>query len=484
MSKSSSQKSNGRFKPLRIAAAVLLNLAIVLSAVYVLYHILDHFNPRLHFIEQSDLPIVPAFSVIIPVLFILSVLIYDLLFVAGAFKGRRFHKGRFLLILLVDLILFVVLSLVIIAHSCNLLMRLGLESVNEEEVITQLNTPQPTETPAPTAIPTDTPTPDATVSPEGEPASAETPSAEATPVATEEPTAEPAEPAIPGLLGSKFKEKFKEEKTIEVFDSDHVIATLPDGTEQALIYSYASDKTAIDIYHYQKGKLEYQIADIYIRDINCFKTAFRINPKDNVKTQKYAEEIGAIVSTNGDNFNAGKISDGLVIRNAAQLFPSGGRSQSRYSSDLCVLYFDGTVRVFDCKADKIDYDAILADMPYQAFYFGPKLLNDDGSAKTSFNSSLGKANPRTVLGYFEPGHYSLMVVLGTRDRVDYRGKNLGSGKSPGLTLAELSELCAEQGYTMAYNLDGGGSSSMVWNQTVYGHNDRTHGDILAIVDPD
>jgi len=36
---------------------------------------------------------------------------------------------------------------------------------------------------------------------------------------------------------------------------------------------------------------------------------------------------------------------------------------------------------------------------------------------------------------------------------------------------------------MAYNLDGGGSSSMVWNQTVFGHNDRTHSDILAVVDP-
>ena len=58
----SRKKPNSKWKPLRIVASVLLNLAIVLSAVYILYHILDHFNPRLHFIEQSDLPIVPSFS--------------------------------------------------------------------------------------------------------------------------------------------------------------------------------------------------------------------------------------------------------------------------------------------------------------------------------------------------------------------------------------------------------------------------------------
>ena len=244
-----------------------------------------------------------------------------------------------------------------------------------------------------------------------------------------------------------------------------------------------SNQVVVDIYRYKLGKLEYQIADIYVRDINCFKTAYRLNPKDNVKTQKYAEEIDAIVSTNGDNFNAGKISDGLVIRNAAQLFPAGGKPQTKFTSDLCVLFYDGTMRVYDCKADTISYDEIIASYPYQAFYFGPKLLNDDGTAKTTFNSSLGKLNPRTVLGYYEPGHYNLLVVLGTRDQMDYNNDSHGNGKSPGMTFTELSKLCESLGYKMAYNLDGGGSSSMVWNKTVFGHNDRTHGDILAVVDP-
>ncbi|MBQ6076973.1 MAG: phosphodiester glycosidase family protein [Clostridia bacterium] len=481
MTNQPSKQPNSRWKALRIVAAVVLNLAIVLSAVYILYHILDHFNPRLHFIEQSDLPFVPSLSIVIPILTVLSVLFYDLLFVAGAFKGRRFNKGRFFLIALIDVILFVALSLVIITHSCNLLMRLGCQTVNEAEVVAQLSTPVPTEapTPAPTAEPTEIPTIEATQAP----ASAD-PAATPAPTDTPAPTGTPAPSTIPGLLGNKFAEKFTDEKQTQVYDASNVVETLADGTEKALIYTYSSNQVVVEIYRCKNGKQEYQIADIYVRDINCFKTAYRLNPKDNVKTQKYAEEIGAIVATNGDNFNAGKISDGLVIRNGAQLFPSGGKKQTRYTSDLCVIFYDGTMRVYDCKADKIDYDEILANYPYQAFYFGPKLLNEDGTAKKKFNSSLGNYNPRTVLGYYEPGHYSLLMVLGTREMIDYNGKNHGNGKSPGMTFEDLSLLCEQLGYTMAYNLDGGGSSSMFWNKTVYGHNDRTHGDILAVVDLD
>ena len=51
-----------------------------------------------------------------------------------------------------------------------------------------------------------------------------------------------------------------------------------------------------------------------------------------------------------------------------------------------------------------------------------------------------------------------------------------------MTLSELSELCASFGMKIAYNFDGGASSGMCWNRTIFGHNSRTTGDILAIVD--
>lgn len=480
MIKQSEKQPNNRFKALRILAALLLNLSIVLSGVYIEYHILDHFNPMLSFINGSTLPIVPYLSVIIPILFLLSVLLYDLLYAAGAFKGVRRKKGQVLLVVLIDVILFIAFSLVIVTHSCNLLMRLGITSVNENEVVSVLATPVPTEvpaTPAPTEAvetlaPVDTQSPDDTNAPQ----------ATATPEpATPEPT------VIPGLLGNKYAEKFTDEKTEQTFDPADTTETLPDGTERALIYRYTSSKVVVEIYHYQftnHGKRqEYQLADIYLRDISSFTSNYRIDPGKNVKTPAYHEEINAIVSTNGDNFNGGKLNGGLIIRNGAQLVPSGGKAQTNFKFDLCVLYYDGTMRIYDCKKDTISYEEIIASYPYQAWYFGPKLLNDDGTVKTSFNSTLGGANPRTILGYYEPGHYGFLVIHGDRTMYDFDNHYLGTGKDLGLTLEEASKLCADLGFAMAYNLDGGGSSGMVWNHTVFSHNERTHGDTLSIVDP-
>lgn len=62
-------------------------------------------------------------------------------------------------------------------------------------------------------------------------------------------------------------------------------------------------------------------------------------------------------------------------------------------------------------------------------------------------------NPRTVLGYYAPGHYAVLVVD-------------GRGESAGLSLDELAGLCEELGFTLAYNLDGGKSSVMTFNDAI------------------
>ncbi len=98
------------------------------------------------------------------------------------------------------------------------------------------------------------------------------------------------------------------------------------------------------------------------------------------------------------------------------------------------------MRCFDCKKDKIDNDAIIASYPYHAFYFGPSLLDENGNAKEQFNSTVGALNPRTAFGYYEPGHYAFISILGTRSMKDINGHGLGNGKSPGMTFSEMSAL--------------------------------------------
>lgn len=443
---------------IRLIAAVVLNIGIVFSAVYILFHLLDYYNP--HGFIRHNLPWLP---IVIVILFVLSVLLYDFLIIIGAFKKHSFHKARFFFVILCDLVLFAAISMTLYFSTCtNCLVEHNDIEVHD----------------LPTPVITDVPVVSISEETADDPDSDEInlipdPQMQTTPAPTE----------VPIPLDQKFPDKFSETPEVQSYDQSNVIETLSDGTKKSLIYSYRGRNAAVTIYHYKKGKLEYQLADIYVRDVDCFTTNFSVSYRHNKKTQTYAANINAIVAVNGDNFNSGKIEDGIVIRNGAQLYPKDGAKQTKFSRDLCVLFNDGSIQIYDCIKDRIDYDEILSRYPRQAFYFGPKLLNDDGTAMTKFNSTLSKINPRTALGYYEPGHYALLVVLGTREIIDYRGRSHGNGKSPGMTLSDLSALCEQLSFVKAYNLDGGGSSSMVWDNTVFGHNDRTHSDILAVVDP-
>ncbi|MBS3987916.1 MAG: phosphodiester glycosidase family protein, partial [Erysipelothrix sp.] len=62
-----------------------------------------------------------------------------------------------------------------------------------------------------------------------------------------------------------------------------------------------------------------------------------------------------------------------------------------------------------------------------------------------------KKNPRTAIGLLEPFHYIIVVADGR------------TSQSPGLTMQELAQTFMDLGATFAYNLDGGGSSAL-WFQ--------------------
>lgn len=88
-----------------------------------------------------------------------------------------------------------------------------------------------------------------------------------------------------------------------------------------------------------------------------------------------------------------------------------------------------------------------------AWSFGPALLDADGRAKTEFVTTVAEANPRTAVGCYEPGHYCFVAVDGR-----------GMEGSAGMTMAELAALFEALGCKTAYNLDGGQSSVMAWDE--------------------
>ena len=90
---------------------------------------------------------------------------------------------------------------------------------------------------------------------------------------------------------------------------------------------------------------------------------------------------------------------------------------------------------------------------------------------TKFNSVVLKRNPRSAIGYYEPGHYCFVEVDG---RIP---------ASRGMTMEQLSQLFEDLGCRSAYNLDGGQSAGIVWqgSQISY-HYNRYIADMICIVD--
>ena len=243
---------------------------------------------------------------------------------------------------------------------------------------------------------------------------------------------------------------------------------------------FTGGEVSQDLWHYQSANLnisnstmEYcgtdvYVSDIYVRDISSFATAFA---KDRYG-RNYSEDIkdmavraNAIVSINGDYY--GNSDDGAIIRNGTLY-----REDSYVDCDMCVLYWDGTMKTFP--QGQFDARAELYAGAYQSWAFGPMLLDANGQAMTSFNSKVNPENPRTAIGYFEPGHYCFVVV-------DGRTK-----KSEGITTQELSALMASLGCKVAYNLDGGKTSQMYWGANLVNNpsgGGRNCSDIVLIREP-
>ncbi len=460
LEKDMEKQTNHKYRGLRALAQILANLTAILTANYIVFYILDHFNPGLHYVIYSTFFLTQYLHWIIAGLTLITGILYLILFRIGAFRGYHFCKKRLIGILIADVLLAGAFAMTVNTYTFDWL---HIREIKQDQ-ITAVATmpPKPTEAPNPT----ETPVPAAeTTAPETD--------AQQTPEPTEAPTPEPT--VIPGLLGNRFKEKFSDGETI--VEEPNTVETLPDGTVKTLIYVVRGQKSAIELCHYRKGDQEYQIADVYVREIEKLTTVSVTNQSYAKMLYEFARDINARIAVNSDYFTTNAINEGLIIRNGNLL-----QSKPCSHSDLCVVYQDGTVRCFDCKKDTIDNDAIIASYPYHAFYFGPSLLDENGNPKEKFNSSVSRENPRTAFGYYEPGHYAFISVLGNRNRKDINGKTLPESKSPGMTFIELSRLCESFGMKAAYNLDGGQSSGMYWNEQLFGHNNRITGDVLAIID--
>ena len=245
-----------------------------------------------------------------------------------------------------------------------------------------------------------------------------------------------------------------------LFDRFSYSGTLDDGKG-----NYKSENVSVSIYSGREGSSDYHLADIYVQDIACLVNTFGrgeyFTGPDYVR-RMFDATAGAIVAINGDYYSVHQY--GPVIRNGVTYIDRITRNW-----DIAVLLSDGVLLTYAYQT--LTKEELLGMDVYQTWVFGPSLLNEHGLAKTTFRTGVMPKNPRSVLGYYEPGHYAFLAVDG-RTR-----------QSRGMTIEELSQLCELLGFSCAYNLDGGQSSVLITNAGPVNnpYNDgRPISDIIAV----
>ncbi|MEQ8174115.1 MAG: phosphodiester glycosidase family protein [Syntrophomonadaceae bacterium] len=226
-----------------------------------------------------------------------------------------------------------------------------------------------------------------------------------------------------------------------------------DATYAADQWNYASDSKTISIKEVTSGngqnKVTYYVADVTVDDTSILQSAFAKNEYGtNIieTTSKIAADHNAVLAINGDYY--GFRDNGILIRNGQIYRDSPARTGLK-------IYKDGSMEIYD--ETTTSAQDLLNEGVWQTLSFGPALVVD-GQVQTNFddvsidknfgNRTIENSNPRTGIGMIAPNHYVFVVVDGR------------SSESQGMTLFQFAQVFADFGCTEAYNLDGGGSSTM------------------------
>lgn len=211
---------------------------------------------------------------------------------------------------------------------------------------------------------------------------------------------------------------------------------------------YQDDNISISLSQQRVYDTEVYIADIKLSSAQYLKSAFAFDTYGKnitAVTSEIAAAHNAIFAINGDYY--GIRESGFVIRN-------GIIYRDAPNEEVLCIYADGNMEVIDPYT--VSAEELAERRAWQAFSFGPALVNN-GAVAVDVNSEVKyskTSNPRTAIGMIEPLHYVCVVSDGR------------TSESKGLSLYQLAEFMKGLGAATAYNLDGGGSSSMVFNGKV------------------
>jgi exopolysaccharide biosynthesis protein len=199
--------------------------------------------------------------------------------------------------------------------------------------------------------------------------------------------------------------------------------------------------------------ITYFVADVVIGDATQLRSAFAENKYgDNIiaNTSAIAKENNATFAINGDYY--GYRRSGYLIRNGVVYRDVPARQGMAF-------FRDGTAKLYDEKSTTTE--KLLAEGVWNTLSFGPGLVDGGqipvGIDQVEVDTNIGNhpiqgQQPRTGIGMISPNHLLFIAADGR-----------SGGYSRGVTMPEFASIFKELGAQYAYNLDGGGSTTMYFN---------------------
>ncbi len=249
--------------------------------------------------------------------------------------------------------------------------------------------------------------------------------------------------------------------------------------EETTTYEGENLRITIDrwCYAFNKTELRFFVANVYTKDPSQLQTAFAGEEYSKNKaeaTSAIAERHDAVLAINGDYYNY-KDKNGLVIRNGVLY------RDLKSTRDQLIVGADGLFTAIPKGTYEPGKGQEYIDSGVtQSFTFGPLLVNDGQIVELPKKYIISTADtirePRTAIGQVDANHYVVIVADGRRD----------GWSDKGMTLQELQKVFVEQGCRVAYNLDGGGSATMILNgervNKTSGSRERDVSDIIYFTD--
>ena len=204
----------------------------------------------------------------------------------------------------------------------------------------------------------------------------------------------------------------------------------------------------------------WRVAWVEIASPSQLRTAIagkKVTSNSSALVKSMAEKNNAVVALNGDYYSNDPNKTTFEYRMGEKV-----RSKTNQKKDILIIDENGDFHIVLAAAKK-DQQAALdavadAHTIVNAFTFGPALVKDGEILKMNkeYGYNPSGREPRAAIGQLDKLSYVMVIAE-------------GRGESKGVTHQELADFMGALGCQNAFNLDGGGSATMVFNGEYYNH---------------